>query len=114
MVIKKQTSIGTLSLLLLRLLSNEDMYGYKIIEELYEQSNYAFDLKAGSLYPLLHTLEKEGFVSSYNTEVAGKRIRKYYHLTEMGRKELVSREKEWHSYVNAVNLVLGRECDATY
>ena len=103
---KKQTTMGTIPLLLLKLLAKEDMYGYQIIEELYLRSNHTFALKAGSLYPVLHTLEQQGLVSSYNGDTAGGRVRKYYHLTDAGRKELTAKAEQWHSYVNAVNSVL--------
>lgn len=103
---KKQTTMGTIPLLLLKLLAQEDMYGYKIIEELYLRSNHTFELKAGSLYPVLHTLEHQGLVSSYNGDTAGGRVRKYYHLTEAGRRELTHKAEQWHAYVHAVNSVL--------
>lgn len=106
---KKQTTMGTIPLLLLKLLAQEDMYGYQIIEELYLRSNHTFELKAGSLYPVLHTLEQQGLVSSYNGDTAGGRVRKYYHLTEAGRKELAVKAEQWHTYVSAVNSVLEEE-----
>lgn len=111
---KKQTTMGTIPLLLLKLLAQEDMYGYQIIEELYLRSNHTFALKAGSLYPVLHTLEQQGLVSSYNGDTAGGRVRKYYHLTDAGRRELTRKAEQWHAYVGAVNSVLeGGPCDAT-
>ena len=53
---------GGLGMLLLALLAGEDRYGYEMIEALRRRSNHVFDLKAGTLYPLLHTLEREGWV----------------------------------------------------
>ena len=103
---KKQTTMGTIPLLLLKLLAQKDMYGYQIIEELYLRSNHTFELKAGSLYPVLHTLEQQALVSCYNRDTAEGRVRKYYHLTDTGRKELMARAEQWHAYVNAVNSVL--------
>lgn len=110
---KKQTTMGTIPLLLMKLLAQEDMYGYQIIEELYLRSNHTFELKAGSLYPVLHTLEQQGLVSCYSGD-AGGRVRKYYHLTPAGRRELTRKAEQWHAYVGAVNSVLeGGPCDAT-
>ena len=49
---------GSTGLMLLKLLEQEDMYGYQMIETLRSRSEHAFDLKAGTLYPLLHALER--------------------------------------------------------
>ena len=104
---KKQMALGTAPLLLLRLLEGEDMYGYKIIEELYLRSDHTFEMKAGTLYPLLHGLEDQGLVTSYNMETTGGRVRKYYHITEKGSAELAAKTEQWRSYTHAVNLILG-------
>ena len=63
------------------------MYGYEMIDTLRGKSKNVFELKAGTLYPLLHGLEEKGFVESYEKEAVGK-IRKYYHITRSGKKEL--------------------------
>ena len=72
---------GSSTLLVLTLLESGDMYGYQMIEELRRRSDHTFDLKAGTLYPLLHGLEEKGWITSYQGEGGG-RTRKYYHLTE--------------------------------
>ena len=59
------------------------MYGYEMISTLRERSQNVFELKAGSLYPLLHNLEGKNIVASYEKEVLGK-VRKYYHITKEG------------------------------
>lgn len=82
------------------------MYGYEMISNLAKKSNHTFDLKAGTLYPLLHNLEKNGIVESYEESTASERTRKYYHLTEKGKDVLKIKEKEWHEYSTAVNRVL--------
>lgn len=70
-----------MALLLLRLLETKDMYGYEMIEALRSKSNNVFELKAGTLYPLLHSLESKGYVRSYEDASSGKK-RRYYQLTE--------------------------------
>ena len=75
-------------MLLLKLLSEKDMYGYEMISTLRERSQNFFELKAGSLYPLLHKLEGKNIVASYEKEVLGK-VRKYYHITKEGHALLV-------------------------
>ena len=52
----KTVSSGNISMLLLQLLSEKDMYGYEMIEELEKRSEYVFSLKAGTMYPLLHAM----------------------------------------------------------
>ena len=74
-------------MLVLKLLEEKDMYGYEMIDTLRGKSKNVFELKAGTLYPLLHGLEEKGFVESYEKEAVGK-IRKYYHITRSGKKEL--------------------------
>ena len=55
----KKTAAGNTSMLLLQLLSERDMYGYEMIETLGKRSENLFELKAGTLYPLLHTMESQ-------------------------------------------------------
>ena len=98
---------GSTTMLVLKLLEEKDMYGYQMIEELSERSNEAFNLKAGTLYPILHGLENEGMVSSYDDNAGSGRVRKYYQLTRKGRGLLNDKEAEWKAYSKAVNKVLG-------
>ena len=106
MAIDKSLISGNTTLLLLSLLEEKDMYGYEMIENLRKKSNHIFDLKAGTLYPLLHGLEDKHFVISYE-EAAGGKLRKYYSLTTGGRSYLRDKKKEWQEYSDAVNNVLG-------
>lgn len=87
-------------MLLLRLLEERDMYGYEMIEELEGRSNHVFSLKAGTLYPLLHSLEEKNYLFSYEDEVNGK-VRKYYSITDDGKKYLKSRKDEWQEYASS-------------
>jgi len=97
---------GTLSLLILSLLSRRPMYGYEIVTTVAEETDGAFEWKAGSLYPSLHKLEKEGLVDSHWEGEAGERRRKYYHLTETGRQALAERKGSWGRVSRAVRQVL--------
>lgn len=104
---------GNTSMLLLSLLQDRDMYGYEMVEELARRSDDSFQLKEGTLYPLLHTLEKECFVKSYITKMPGGRDRKYYQLTDAGRAELECRTQEWMKFTEKVSAVLGYSAPAT-
>ena len=57
---------GSVKMLLLKLLSEKDMYGYEMITTLRKRSQNVFELKAGTLYPLLHTMEEEELLTSYD------------------------------------------------
>jgi PadR family transcriptional regulator PadR len=96
---------GGLDLLILSLLSEREMYGYEIVTELARRSDETFMLREGTLYPLLHRLEKEGAVAAREVK-AGGRPRRYYRLTEKGGEKLSAREAEWARYSSAVNAVL--------
>ena len=105
MAIDKSLISGSTSMLILRLLEDKDMYGYEMIETLEKKSKNVFTLKAGTLYPLLHTLESKNYLTSYENEVSGK-IRKYYSITKDGKKYLKSKKEEWQEYQTAVLDVL--------
>ena len=106
MAIDKSLLAGSTGLLILRLLEEDDLYGYQMIERLRERSDDTFSLKAGTLYPLLHTLENQGLVQSYERAADGARVRKYYHLTDEGRKRLAAKTVEWRQIAAAVERVL--------
>ena len=108
MKVNKNMVSGNSAMLVLKLLSEKDMYGYEMIEALREKSQNVFELKAGTLYPLLHGLEEKNFVSCYEQEVVGK-VRKYYSLTATGRKRLEEKKEEWKVYAKAVTDVLTME-----
>ena len=96
---------GGMDLLILHLLAERDMYGYEMVTELASRSNEVFQLKEGTLYPLLHRLEKDGAVSAYEEEKEG-RVRRYYRLTRKGGEKLRERTEAWETYSGAVNAVL--------
>ena len=108
MAIEKSLVSGSMTLLLLRLLSEKDMYGYEMIDTLRKKSENVFELKAGTLYPLLHGLEEKGILLVYEKECGGK-VRKYYSLTREGRKMLEKKIQEWREYETAVSNVLAME-----
>ena len=108
MAIDRSLVSGSMGMLILRLLSEKDMYGYEMIDTLKKRSENVFELKAGTLYPLLHGLEEKQFLKSYEQEVLGK-VRKYYQITPEGRKHLEQKKEEWKEYSKAVGNVLAME-----
>ena len=81
MAVDRSLVSGSTTMLLLKLLSEKDMYGYEMIETLREKSQNVFELKAGTLYPLLHGMEDKKYLTVYEKEVGGK-VRKYYRREE--------------------------------
>lgn len=108
MAIDKSLVSGSMGMLILKLLSEKDMYGYEMIDTLRKRSENVFELKAGTLYPLLHGLEDKHYLTSYEQEVLGK-MRKYYSITKEGRKYLEAKQAEWQQYAKAVTGVLAME-----
>lgn len=102
---KKMMAVST-SMLVLKLLEEGDLYGYQMIRLLEERSARVFSLKEGTLYPILHGLEEQGAVESYEQCAENGRKRKYYHLTKSGGKLLRSKQQEWQKYERAVRNVL--------
>ena len=102
----KGLSVGNTDMLILSLINECDMYGYQIIETLAQRSNHAFDLKTGTLYPLLHLLEQKKYLTSYEAATTTGKARKYYRITEDGRKYLGQRQKEWTEYAAAVQRIM--------
>jgi len=102
------------TMMILKLLEQEDLYGYQMIEELSRRSDRTFELKTGTLYPLLHGLEEKGLISAYEKNEATQRPRRYYHLTDRGRRLLADKQTEWTAYTEAVRRVLeGGACIVT-
>lgn len=101
----KELLKGSTSTLVMSVLQSKDLYGYKIIRDLEIRSENAFEMSEGTLYPILHALEKEGYLESYWETYDG-RERKYYHLTKKGIKELEEKKSEWKSFSASVDRVL--------
>lgn len=97
---------GIPELLVLRLLSRREMYGYEIVRAIRTETREVFSFGEGCIYPYLHHLEQEKLVRSHRKEVEG-RSRCYYQLTEQGKKRLDSLAAEWNRVAGGVALVLG-------
>ena len=108
MRISKELAKGSTWLLVLGVLSKHEMYGYQIIKTVELMSENVFQMNEGTLYPILHALEREEFLTAYWAESKETgRKRKYYKITEKGIKELSEQKQEWDVYQKAVNRVLG-------
>lgn len=103
----KRFMANSTSMLVLKLLEKEELYGYQLIKKLEDQSEKVFLLKEGTLYPILHGLEQQGAVESFEQVSDSGRIRRYYRITKKGSSMLKTKAKEWDIYHNAVNRVMG-------
>ena len=106
MKIDKSLLSGSTTLLVLSLLAEGEKYGYQMIQELAAKSDNTFQMKEGTLYPILRGLENSGAVTAYRQVSPAGRERKYYHLTEKGRKQLAEETRQWRAYEGAINAVL--------
>ncbi len=106
MPIDKALMAGSTTLLVLSLLAEGEKYGYQMIAELARRSDNTFQLKEGTLYPILHALEKEGRVKSFRREAENGRERKYYRITPTGLALLQDKAEEWRLFSEKVNAVV--------
>lgn len=81
--------------MILSLLLKGESYGYRILQEVVNLSGGEIDWSEALLYPVLHRMEKEGVIRSRWMPAGEKRMRKYYGLTELGRRELELEKKSW-------------------
>jgi PadR family transcriptional regulator, regulatory protein PadR len=97
---------GTLDLLILRTLALGPMHGVAVADRIKQVTSGTFDVKAGSLFPALHRLEAEGWVSGeWGAAPTGRRARLYV-LTPDGRKHLATEQKSWARVSFAIQQVL--------
>ncbi len=99
---------GNTKMLILSIIDSGSKYGYEIIKELDARSYGTFVLKEGTLYPILHDLEKDDLIASTAYMMETNRIRKYYKITKKGKAYLYNKKKEWSEFVSKVNLIIGK------
>jgi DNA-binding PadR family transcriptional regulator len=97
---------GTLQTIVLSLLAeNERMYGYEITQHVKDKTAGEIQLTEGALYPTLHKLEADGFLTTEKVSI-GKRVRKYYRLTENGNKQANDKVSEFRRFSETMNALL--------
>jgi len=93
---------GSAELLILSLLEFRERHGYDISRLIEQRSEGALAFRVASLYPLLYRLENRGWIRGRWVEKAGQRRRRYYRLTDQGRKVLSAQKQGWESFVAAI------------
>jgi DNA-binding PadR family transcriptional regulator len=97
---------GSLSTIILKLLEeNSRMYGYEITQKVKELTAEELNITEGALYPSLHRLEAEGLLRAEMVRI-GNRMRKYYTLTDSGKKETADKLGELKAFVEQMQLIL--------
>lgn len=96
---------GTLQNIILKLLASEvKMYGYQMTQRAKELTKGHLEMTEGALYPILHKLESEGIIESEIQNING-RDRKYYLLTEKGKRQQKLHEEEMKNYIFNLNAI---------
>lgn len=102
---------GVPELLLLRLLNERQMYGYELVRSIKKVTNEAISLGEGVIYPVLHSLERKGSLTSKRKAVGG-RTRVYYSVTKKGRDRLEKLHGDWRRIQGGVATVLETTANA--
>lgn len=95
---------GSTHQLILAVLLQKDLYGYEIIKKIASESEEVLMLGEGSVYPMLHQLEEKKYVKGYWKNENG-RDRKYYSITENGKKIFANNLQEWRLFSKSLNKV---------
>jgi transcriptional regulator len=98
---------GAADTLVLSTFAEEERYGYQVVKELERRSEGFFRLKEGTLYPILHRLEKQGLLRGRWQTMPNGSERRYYALTGKGRRHLSDKLNEWETFAQAVARVTG-------
>lgn len=102
---------GVLEICVLSLISNKDMYGYEVVQNISKVIN----VNEGTIYPILRRLTKDGFFDTYILESNEGPARKYYKITTTGKNYLNKMINEWNDFISAVSLILndkgGKDCE---
>ena len=99
---------GTVDLLILKTIALEPLHGWAIAQRIKQLSNDVLQLQQGSLYPALHRLEQQGWISAEWKDSDLGRTAKFYSLTREGRKQLRKELESWSRLSSAVGLVIQR------
>lgn len=97
---------ATIEMVLLKLLTEQDMYGYQLSQECKKRSDGAYTILEGSMYPILYRLEEAGYISCYEKKVGKRLTRVYYHIEATGKIHLNAMIDEFHHTLQMVETLL--------
>lgn len=99
----KEIMKGSIDILILAIINAKDTYGYEIVKEIKEKSDFSYTMGEGTLYPALKRLEEKQCIQSYwkPSDLIGKR--KYYKITDIGKEKLKEKLENWNKITNLIN-----------
>jgi PadR family transcriptional regulator, regulatory protein PadR len=103
--LNREVKKGSVELLILSLLEERDRHGYEMSRLIEGRSRGAITIHAASLYPILYRLEARGVIEGRWVEKAGQRRRRYYRLTNAGKRALAALRQTWHAFVTGLSRV---------
>lgn len=106
MGIRENLKRGTVEMLILFLLQEQDMYGYELSKALSDRSNGLYEIQEGSMYPTLYRLIEKKYISDHKELIGKRRTRVYYHIEESGREYLKEIVNEYQTLNNGINMIL--------
>lgn len=101
-------------MLLLKLLSEQDMHGYRLSRELKNRSDGRYSVLEGSMYPILHRLADQKLISSYQDQTEKRRTRLYYHIEPSGRCHLAELTRSYYAYADLISFLLQSNAGESY
>ena len=107
--IEENLKVGILDILILKLLTERELYGYEIKQLIFERNNHNIIIKEGSLYGPLYRMGKKNFISSRKELVGKKRFRMYYSITDLGRQYLSTAEIAYKQLTNGAWNIMYKE-----
>jgi PadR family transcriptional regulator PadR len=103
---KNNLKKGTVEMLILRILLDEDCYGYDIAQRIKERSDGAITVLEGSMYPVLHRLSESGCIKQYEKLIGKRRTRIYYHMDNRGKEYLQGLIEAYVESRDGINKIL--------
>ena len=98
---------ATIEMILLKLLKEQDMYGYQMTQQVKKRSNGLYTILEGSMYPILYRLEEQGYISCYEQKVGKRQTRVYYHLEDRGKAYLSEVHSVYEQALSVINFLYG-------
>ena len=113
MEVRENLKRGTVEMILLHLLEDRKMYGYEILQQMRARSDGKFDLKDGSMYPVLYRMIDKGLITDEQVLVGKRRTRVYYSLTEEGKKYLDQITAEYFYITEGIEKIMNYREDSS-
>lgn len=105
---------ASIEMLLLKLLSESDKYGYQMTQAFKKRSSGLYTIMEGSMYPILYRLTDKKYISSYEKKVGKRQVRVYYHLEESGKQYYEQLLHDYRDFSNVITFLLHSTEESVY